>query len=484
VPEGKNEPPPAGGPTRAAGLQQDAAGRLGSEPVSRLLLRFSIPAITGMLVSALYGLVDRIFIGRAVSDMALGGLALVMPLMTVSLAFAMLFGIGAANMISMRLGQGRRQEAENALAHCFFLLFGTGILMTVVGIVFLDPLLSMLGAAEGSEALGYARSYFRVILYSSVFGMLSFGLSHCTRAQGFPVITMIALLIGAILNIAFDALFILVFGWGVEGAGWATVAAQGVSMVWILRFCLGRGAGVRLSLKNFRPSLGITLQIMSFGSAHFLHNITLSAIQLLFNFSMFRYGAAALGTAGGGDIALAGMNIIGAVQMLILMPIFGINQGAQPLLGYNYGAKKFDRVIRAYLLAVAAGTAVCLLGFAATMLFPAQLVGMFVPGGDPALLDFAPRAMRIMFLLLPTVAFTIISTTFFVVTGRPKISVFLSLLRQCLILAPLLIVFGRVWGLWGVLAAAPVSDALVFFIAGAMIFFELRKLKAQGSKTT
>jgi len=476
--ETKPETPTAGEPNRPAAAP-DAAGRLGTEPVGRLLLRFSIPAITGMLVNALYSVVDRIFIGQAVGEMALGGLSLVMPLMTISLAFAMFFGIGTANMISMRLGQGRKQDAENALAHCFFLLLGTGILMTVLGVVFLEPILSVLGAPEGSEALGYARGYFRVILYASVFGLLAFGLSHCTRAQGFPIITMIALLIGAILNIIFDAIFILVLDWGVAGAGWATVLAQGVSMVWILRFCMGRKAVVRLNLKTFKPSMAIVTQIMSFGSAHFLLHITMAGVQLLYNMSMGWYGVAALGVANGGDIALSGQNIIGVIQMLILMPIFGINQGAQPLLGYNYGAKRFDRVLRTYRLAVTAATVVCTVGFAATMLFPVQLVRMFVSEGDTTLMYFAPRAMRIMFLMLPAAGFMIISTTFFVVTGRPKISIVLSMLRQCLILVPSILVFGRAWGLWGVIVAAPVSDMLTLFITGVMIFFELRKLKSR-----
>ena len=476
--ETKSEAQDADDSHRPPPKKPGAADRLGVEPVGRLLLRFSIPAITGMVVSATYGFVDRIFIGRWVNDMALGGLALVMPLLTVSLAVSMLFGIGAANMISMRLGQGRKEEAENALAHCFFLLLGAGVLMTVVGLALLDPLLSILGAQEGSEALGYARAYFRIILFSSVFSMLAFGFSHCTRAQGFPVITMIALLIGAILNIAFDALFIVALGWGMEGAALATVIAQFVSMTWILGFSLSRKPVVRLRLRTFRPSLVIVRQIMSFGSAHFLYNITLSAVQILFNNIMFRYGAAALGVPHGGDIALAGMNIISGIQLMILMPIFGINQGAQPLLGYNYGAKKYDRVLRAYLLAVAAGTAVCVAGFAATMLFPTQLVMLFVvDGGDPLLIPFATRAMRVMFMMLPIVAFTLISTTFFVVTGRPKISVLLSLLRQCIILAPLALIFSRIWGMWGIIVATPVSDALVLLITGALIFFELRKLR-------
>ena len=465
-----NRPVPATKP-------QDAADRLGTEPVGRLLLRFSIPAITGMLVNALYNVVDRIFIGRAVNEMALGGISLVMPLMVITMGFAMLFGFGAANMISMRLGQGRRKEAENAFAHCLILLTGVGVLFTVIGIVFLNPILSVLGAPEGSESLAYARSYFRIILYSTVFGLVGFGLSHCTRAQGFPIITMIALLMGAILNIVFDALFIVVFGWGVEGAGWATVVAQGISMAWILRFCMSKSAVVRFGPGTFKPSFAITRQIMSFGSAHFMFQVMGSFVILLFNMSMSRYGAAALGVGNGSDIALSGWNIVGALQMLVMMPIFGINQGAQPLLGYNYGAKKFDRVLRTYRLAVVSGTLVCVIGFAVTMLFPSQLAGMFVRDGDPALMYFATHSMRIIFIMMPSYALIIMGTTFFVVTGRPKVSVMLSLLRQGLILIPILIIFGRVWGLWGVVAAVPVSDTLALLITGTMITFELRKLK-------
>lgn len=456
----------------------DAAGRLGTEPVGRLLFRFSIPAITGMLVSALYNVVDRVFVGQGVNEIALGGLSLVLPLMTVAMAFSMLFGIGAANMISMRLGQGRKDEAENALNHCFFLLCGAGLLMTVAGLQFLEPLLSMLGAQEGSESLGYARDYFRIILYGSVFSMVGFGFSHCTRAQGFPTITMIGMIIGAGMNMILDPIFIFVFNWGVEGAAWATIISQFVSALWILSFNFGKKAVIKLRLKTFKPSLAIVTQIMAFGSAQFLLQFLMSAVQLLYNTSMGWYGAEALGVANGGDIALSGMNINGSIMMLILMPVFGINQGAQPILGYNYGARRFDRVLRAYLGATAAATLICVLGFMLAELFPVQLVRFFAPEGSPAMMRFAPRAMRIMLLLLPLNGFQIVSANFFVVTGRPKISIFLSMLRQCLALIPCMLVFGKVWGLWGVVAATPVADTLAVLCTGVMIFFELQKLKA------
>jgi len=456
----------------------DAASRLGTEPVSKLLLRFSIPAITGMLVNALYNVVDRIFVGQGVNEIALGGLSLVLPLMTISMAFAMLFGIGAANMISMRLGQKRKQEAENALGHCFFLLLGTGLLITAVGLIFLEPLLSLLGAQEGSEALNYARSYLRIILYGTSFAMVGFGFSHCTRAQGFPTITMISMIMGAGLNTVLDPIFIFIFHWGVEGAAWATIISQAVSMIWILSFNLGKKAVIKFRPRTFKPSFDIIWQIMAFGSAQFLLQFIMSGVQLLYNTSMGWYGAAALGVANGGDIALSGMNINGSILMLILMPIFGINQGAQPILGYNYGARQFKRVLRAYLGAISAATVICTTGFVVVQLFPVQLVRIFAPEGSPAMMEFAPRAMRTMMLLLPTAGFQVVSSNLFVVTGRPKTSIFLSMLRQCLALLPCIFIFGRVWGLWGVVAAAPVADGFSLFVTGTMIFFELRKLRS------
>ena len=460
------------------GKPVDAADRLGVEPVGRLLLRFSLPAITGMLVNALYNVVDRIFVGRGVNEAALGGLSLVLPLMTISMAFAMLFGIGSANMISMRLGQGRRQDAEHTLNHCFFLLMGTGIVLMTLGLLFTDKVLSLLGAQEGSLALVYAKRYFRIILFGAVFMQTGFGLSHCTRAQGFPTVTMIAMLLGAGLNTILDPVFIFIFHWGVEGAAFATIISQLASCVWILSFCFSKKAVVRLKPAVFKPSLKVIREIMGFGSPQFIMHIVLSAVQLLINTSLGWYGTDALGVSNGGDIALSGMNIVNSIAMLILMPVFGINQGAQPILGYNYGAKKFDRVLKAYLRAVAAATCVCTAGFIVTQCFSLQLIKLFVPNGSDALYSFAPWAMRVAMLILPLIGFQIVSANMFAATGRPKISILLNMLRQCIVLIPCLVIFGKVWGLWGIVAAGPVSDGFAFLFTGTMIIFELRKLRS------
>ncbi|MDR0382340.1 MAG: MATE family efflux transporter [Oscillospiraceae bacterium] len=475
----KQKQPAAGAVTAGPGASADyAAERLGTEPVGRLLLRFAAPAVTGMVVNALYNIVDRIFVGRGVGEMALGGLALAMPLMTISMAFSMLFGVGAANMISMRLGQQRREEAENALNHCLLLLIGSGFLFTVLGLIFIDPLFALMGTQEGSEAIGYARDYFRIILYGQPFFMVGFGLSHCSRAQGFPIVTMIGMIIGAGMNMILDPLFIFVFHWGVGGAAWATIISQLAAAVWVLSFNFSKRAIIKLRPKALRLSWRIVGQIMTFGSAQFLLQVAASCVQFVYNFSMSLYGAAALGVANGGDVALSGMNIVSSVMLMILMPVFGINQGAQPILGYNYGAGKFDRVRKAYLQAAVAATAICCAGFLAAVIFPDAIIRLFAPNGSPSLLAFTPRAMRVVMMMLPITGFQIVSSNMFIVTGRPKTSIVLSMLRQVIVLIPCLLLFGWLWSLNGVLAATPVADGLAALVAGVMIFFELKNLKA------
>jgi Na+-driven multidrug efflux pump len=238
---------------------------------------------------------------------------------------------------------------------------------------------------------------------------------------------------------------------------------------------------IRLRFHSFKPSLKIVLSIMAFGSSQFLLQFVMSVVQFLFNKSMGWYGAAALGP-GGGDIALSGININMSIIMLFLMPIFGINQGAQPILGYNYGAKKFDRVRKTYLLAIAGATAICIVGFTLGELFPRNLVSIFAPGGSEALYRFAVYAMRVVLITLPLNGFQIVSTNLFVVTGRPGISIFLSLLRQFIALIPGIIIFGLIWGLWGVVAATPVADGFAFICTGIMILFEMRKLRTDHAK--
>jgi Na+-driven multidrug efflux pump len=302
-------------------------------------------------------------------------------------------------------------------------------------------------------------------------------MSHCTRAQGFPLITMIGMFIGAGMNMLLDPLFIFVFRWGVEGAAWATIISQFLAMIWILKFTSSEQAVVRLRLRTFKPSAEIVRHIMAFGSAAALLQLAMSSVQLVYNTSMGWYGAEALGVSNGGDIALSGMNIVGSVAMLILMPVFGINQGAQPVLGFNYGAKNFLRVKRAYLIAVASATAICTAGFLACQIFPAGIIRIFAPDGSAGLMRFSVFAMHVQMLILPLNGFQIVSTNMFAVTGRPKISILFSMLRQVIILIPCMLIFGKIWGLWGVAWAAPVADLCTVILTLVMVAIEMRELR-------
>ncbi|MDR1193109.1 MAG: MATE family efflux transporter [Peptococcaceae bacterium] len=468
-------------PLASEPVPPDAADRLGSEPVGRLLLRFSAPAITGMLVNALYNVVDRIFVGRGVGETALGGLTLVMPLMTAVMAFALLIGVGTANLISMRLGQRRRPEAERALNHCFWLLLGAGILVMIAGLLFLEPLLALLSAQEDSAAIFYARGYIKVILYGSVFWLMSFGLSHCARAQGFPAVSMGSMLIGTGMNCVLDPLFIFVFHWGVEGAALATVISWLASTVWILAFSLSKRAIISLRPLAHKFALPMARQIFLFGAAQFFLQLAVAFVQAVYNGSVSVYGAIELGGANGGDVALSGMNILHSIMTLILMPIFGINQGAQPILGYNYGAKKFARVLRAYIYAVLAATVVSSGGFLLSHIYPEGIVDLFAPNGSAALLAFAPKAIRTYTLALPLVGFQIVSANMFVVTGRPKTSLLLSMTRQLILLIPCILLFGWLGGLNGVLWATPTADSLSILLTALLIIRELRVLRRAAS---
>ncbi len=426
----------------------DRADRLGTEPILPLLVRFSVPAIVGMLVQALYNVVDRIFVGNGVGPLGLAGLSLVFPIMLIQMACVMLVGLGATALISIRLGEGRREEAEKIMANALGLLVLIALAGTTAGVLFLEPLLRFLGASEA--VLPYARDYLSIILYGAIFQAVSFGLNHMIRAQGSPTIAMATMLIGAISNTILDPIFIFIFGWGVKGAALATILAQALSMVWVLSYFLRGKSQLRLNWRAVpRLELSIVLQIASIGFAPFAMQLASSVQNFILNKSLIHHG---------GDLAVSAMSIVFSLNTLILMPIFGINQGAQPILGYNYGAKQYQRVRQTFLYAAAAATLIVNMGFLATRLFPAQLVALF-GRQDAELMALGQRAMRTVMLCFPVVGLQIVGANFFQALGKPRKAALLSLSRQILMLIPLLVVLPRFWGLSGVFAAYPLADA-------------------------
>lgn len=438
---------------------------LGTEKISTLLIRFSIPAIIGMLVSALYNIVDRIFIGNAadIGKNGLAGITIGFPLMLITLALGVLFGIGGATLFSMRLGQKREQEAEKVLGNAFILIILSGTIYTLFGQVFLEPLLKLFGASV--TVLPYSMDYMRIIYFGVVFQMLSMGLNHFIRADGSPKIAMYTMFLGAGINIVLDPLFIYVFKMGMGGAAWATIIAQGVSATWVVLYFFGKRSRMKLHLKNFILSRPIVIKIMSLGLPGFLLQLAGSLLNTLLNRNLLMYG---------GDVAVSGMGVINSIQTLMLMPIIGLNQGVQPLVSFNFGAERYDRVKQAIKLAMIAATMIVTFGFIITRIFPKQLVSMF--NQDPELLIFGDMAIYSWFLMLPLVGFQIIGANFFQAIGRSKSAMFLTLTRQIIFLIPAVLFFPRIWGIQGLLYAAPFADVLSTLLTGIFFFMVMKDL--------
>ncbi|NQT16700.1 MAG: MATE family efflux transporter, partial [Planctomycetes bacterium] len=386
----------------------DRSKRLGEESVWRLLLTFSVPAIVGMVVHAVYNVVDRVFIGQAVGSLGIAGTTVAFPFMLIMLAFGMLVGLGATALISIRLGEQKKEEAEGVLGNATVLLIVIALALTVAGLWFLDPLLIAFGATE--TVLPYARAYLRIILLGAVFQATGFGLNACIRGEGNPKIAMFTMLIGALLNIVLDAVFILGLGWGMEGAAIATVISQAVSAVWVFAYFLGGKSLLRLRMKNLRVRWSICGTILAIGSPPFAMQIAASVLNGILNQQLRTHG---------GDLALSAMGIVYSMIMLILMPIFGLNQGVQPIIGYNYGALRFERVKRTLQLAIVAATAIALVGFVVGMLFPVQVVRLF-NRDDEALVALGSHAIRICLMMLPIIGFQIVGASYFQAVGKPK----------------------------------------------------------------
>ena len=442
----------------------DRSKQLGEEKVSKLLLKFSIPAIVGMLVNALYNVVDRIFIGNGVGPLGIAGITIGFPIMLVIMAFGMLIGIGANSLISIRLGEQKKKEAELILGNAMMLLIGAAMVISSIGLIFIEPLLRVFGAS--TAVLPYAKDYLSIILWGTVAQTLGFGMNNFIRAEGNPRIAMFTMLIGAILNTVLDPIFIFVFGWGIKGAAIATVLSQVVSAAWVLYHFLGGRSTLKVHAINLKLRLKIVVKIVTLGAAPFLMQLAASVLNAIMNKSLTIYG---------GDTAVSGMGIVMSITMLILMPIFGINQGAQPIIGYNYGARKYDRVKKALKLAVLAATTVASIGFLVTRVFPSQLVAMF-NRTDENLLNFGTRAISVYLVFLPIIGFQIVSANYFQAVGKPKHASFLSLSRQVLILIPALLILPGFFGLDGLLMAGPTADMISSIVTGIFLFRELRQL--------
>lgn len=449
----------------------DRSKQLGELKVSKLIIKFSIPAIIGMLVNALYNLVDRIYIGHGVGSLGIGATTIVFPVMLIMMAFSMLIGIGANSLVSIRLGQNRKEEAEGIFGNALVLLIITSLVLSIVGLVILEPFLKLLGASE--QMLPYAKDYMEIILIGGVFQSIGMGMNNFIRSEGNPKIAMYTMLIGAFLNTVLDPIFIFVFHWGMKGAALATILSQAVSAIWVIAYFLRGKSLLKIKMKYLKLKPVYIGNIIALGAAPFAMQIAASVLNFIMNTSLGTYG---------GDVAISGMGIVNSIITLMIMPIFGINQGVQPIIGYNYGAQRYDRVKEAYKLAVIYATVIVVFGWLITRIFPEQLVYLF-NNEDTELIAFGTFAIKRFLIFLPIVGFQIVSSNYFQAIGKPMHSALLGLSRQVLILIPALLILPKFFGLNGVISAGPLSDILSAVITGTFIFIEMKRLNIRHTAT-
>lgn len=447
---------------------QERNRRLGTAPVSQLLLQFSIPAIIGMVVNALYNIVDRIFIGNApeLGANGLAGITIGFPIMILQLSIGLLFGVGGATLFSIRLGERNVKGASKALNTAFIMLIASGALFMIIGTIFLKPILVLFGASE--TVLPYSAAYMRVIYFGAIFQILGLGMNNFLRADGQPKLAMMTMFFGAGTNIILDPIFIYGFNMGMAGAAWATIISQFISMSWTLLYFMNPKNPHHISLNQLKWDWQEVVNIMALGLPNFLTNIGSSILNLTLNKALITYG---------GDIAVSGMGVVNSITTFLVMPVIGINQGVQPIVSFNFGAKQYSRIITAEKLAMTAATIITTTGWLLTRLFPEFIIGVF--NKSPELMAFTKPALHAWLLCLPVVGFQILGANFFQAIGISKKAMFLTLTRQLIFLIPAIIIFSRLWGLEGIVYAAPFADSLAVIITGYTFYNGIQYLKSR-----
>ncbi|MCP5457723.1 MAG: MATE family efflux transporter [Thermotogae bacterium] len=442
-------------------MAKDIHKMLGEEKIGRLLLSLSLPATIGMLVQAMYNFVDTIFVGKGVGSMGIAGISISLPVQIFVMAFAQMFGIGGASVISRSLGERDHEKARRAAGNVMVFSVAFGLVMTLLGQFFLDQLLIMLGASEA--IIPYAREYLGIILLGSAFFSFGMAMNHVVRAEGKPKIAMAAMLISAVLNIILDPIFIFSLNLGIWGAALATVLSQAATSIYVLFYFLSGKSLLRVSLRSLIPEWRIMRETVSVGLSAFSRQVAGSLLAVVLNNSLVFYG---------GDIAVAVYGVINRLLMVFIMPMFGVNQGFLPIVGYNYGARKMRRARESVKLASAVTTMIALFSSIVMFLFARQLISIFTD--ETELIESTIYALRIVILATPTIGVQVIASGMFQALGKALPALFLSLLRQIIILIPLILVIPRFLGINGIWISFPLADLIAFAIS---LVFYLRELK-------
>ncbi len=445
--------------------------KLGTQPVGKLLIQMSLPAITAQVINALYNIVDRIYIGHLpeVGSLALASLGVAFPLIMIISAFAALVGMGGAPRAAIALGAGRKDEAEKILGNSFSALGIMSVVLTVVFLLSSETLLTWFGATENS--LPMAKEYFTIYVLGTISVQMALGLNTFISSQGFSTTSMLTVLIGAVSNIILDPILIYGFDMGVRGAAVATVISQTISAVWVLIFLTGKKTILKIKPQNMKLNKSILLPTLALGISPFIMQSTESLVQLTFNAQIKRYGGTEV------DMLISAMSILLSCMQFFTLPIVGLTQGAQPIVSYNYGAKKIDRVKKAFRLLLTSAMIYTTTVWALTLLFPQVFIQLF--SSDPALMEFAPKFLRIFMagMLLLGAQFSCQQT--FVSLGQAKVSMILALLRKIILLIPLALILPVIFGFNGILFAEPVADILASLSTATVFFLMTRKLFSQ-----
>ena len=441
---------------------------LGTAPVGGLIGKFAIPAIISMLVSALYNIVDQIFIGQGVGMLGNAATNVAFPVTTIATALALLLGIGGASNYNLEMGAGREKKASSIAGTALSTLVITGVILAVAVLLFLRPLLSLFGAT--TDVMPYAVDYLGITAVGLPFYALSIGGNHIVRADRSPTYSMTCVLTGAIVNTILDPLFIFGFGWGIKGAAWATVIGQVVSGILVIIY-FGKFRKMYLEMSMLKPSSECLKAIISLGMASCINQIAMAIVQIVLNNILRYYGGLSVY---GSDIPIACVGVISKVNQVFMAICVGISQGCQPIWGFNYGAKKYDRVRLAYRYSVIACTAIATVFFLCFQLFPHQIVSIFGTGSD-LYFQFAERYLKIFMFMTFANGIQPMSSGFFTSIGKAKLGIVMSLTRQVLFLLPLIVVFSLIMGIDGVMYAGPIADAAALSLA---ILFARRELVA------
>lgn len=439
---------------------------MGTDSIPSLLIKFSVPAIIGMVINALYNVVDRIFIGNApdLGANGLAGITIGFPIMILQMSIGQLFGVGGATLFSMRLGAKRHKEATKALNTSFVMALISGFIFMIIGHFALAPVLVIFGASE--TVLPYSIAYMRIIFLGSIFQIVGMTLNNYLRADGQPKLAMMTMFFGAGTNIILDPIFIYLFKMGMAGAAWATILSQFISMAWTMYYFFNRENPHHIRIKEFVFDLKEIIQIINLGLPIFLTQIGNSILNLTLNRTLLQYG---------GDVAVSGMGIINSVNTLLVMPILGINQGVQPIVSYNFGAKKYRRILQAEKYAILSATIFISTGWFISRFFPELIISMF--SKEALLIEFtAPRLFRWQ-MFLPLVGFQILAANYFQAIGQPRRALLLTLSRQIIFSLPAIVLFSRIWGIEGLFFAAPFADASAVIVTAIVYFMAIKKLK-------